>query len=134
MSLARDSSLFTDAGNLRTLLVGKQKLDDAKSTLISYKKGEVHEMTAQLWKAKKFVDSAVHPGETASSGSRNDILCKIILTTCEETGEAIILPFGMSSFALSGLFVTAGMLMPGLGVSVYSSRSPQISANKGLRH
>ena len=34
-----------------------------------------------------------------------------------DTGEAVFLPFRMSSFVLTNLVVTAGMLTPGLGVS-----------------
>jgi hypothetical protein len=51
-------------------------------------------MTPELWRAKKIVDSTLHP----------------------DTGEAVFLPFRMSCFVLSNLVVTAGMLTPGLGV------------------
>ncbi|KAJ2986222.1 hypothetical protein NUW58_g5129 [Xylaria curta] len=54
--------------------------------------GEIKEMTPELWKAKKIVDSTIHP----------------------DTGEPVLLPFRMSCFALSNLVVTAGMLTPGL--------------------
>ncbi|KAK4448619.1 Tricarboxylate/iron carrier [Podospora aff. communis PSN243] len=76
-----------------TLLVGKTGLEQAKKLLISYKQGETKEMTPQLWKAKKIVDSTLHP----------------------DTGEPVFLPFRMSCFVLSNLVVTAGMLTPGLG-------------------
>ncbi|KAK0645847.1 Tricarboxylate/iron carrier [Cercophora newfieldiana] len=76
-----------------TLLVGKTGLEQAKKLLISYKQGETREMTPQLWKAKKIVDSTLHP----------------------DTGEPVFLPFRMSCFVLSNLVVTAGMLTPGLG-------------------
>jgi hypothetical protein len=36
---------------------------------------------------------------------------------CLDTGLPVFLPFRMSSFVLSNLVVTAGMLTPGLGVS-----------------
>lgn len=40
------------------------------------------------------------------------------LTCCAiDTGEPVLLPFRMSSFVLSNLVVTAGMLTPGLKVS-----------------
>lgn len=35
-----------------------------------------------------------------------------------DTGEPVFLPFRMSCFVLSNLVVTAGMLTPGMGVSV----------------
>ncbi|KAK5663876.1 hypothetical protein OQA88_82 [Cercophora sp. LCS_1] len=76
-----------------TLLVGKTGLEQAKRLLISYKQGETKEMTPQLWRAKKIVDSTLHP----------------------DTGEPVFLPFRMSCFVLSNLVVTAGMLTPNLG-------------------
>lgn len=45
--------------------MGKTGLEQAKRALIAYKKGETHEMTPQLWKAKKIVDSTLHPGKAA---------------------------------------------------------------------
>ena len=30
---------------------------------MAYKQGEIKEMTPELWKAKKIVDSTLHPGE-----------------------------------------------------------------------
>jgi len=50
-------------------------------------------MTPELWRAKKIIDSTLHP----------------------DTGLPVFLPFRMSSFVLSNLVVTAGMLTPGLG-------------------
>ncbi|ORY70019.1 sideroflexin-5 [Pseudomassariella vexata] len=76
----------------RTLFTGKHGLEEAKSRLIAYKQGQVHEMTPELWRAKKIVDSTLHP----------------------DTGEPVLLPFRMSCFVLSNLIVTAGMLTPGL--------------------
>ncbi|KAG8428607.1 mitochondrial transport protein [Metarhizium acridum] len=49
-------------------------------------------MTPELWHAKKVVDSTLHP----------------------DTGEPVFLPFRMSSFVITNLIVTAGMLQPGL--------------------
>lgn len=54
-------------------------------------------MTPELWKAKKVVDSTLHP----------------------DTGEPVFLPFRMSCFVLSNLVVTAGMLTPNLGVRLF---------------
>ncbi|OTA60013.1 sideroflexin-5 [Hypoxylon sp. EC38] len=76
----------------RTLLAGKRGLEEAKKLVIAYKQGEIKDMTPELWKAKKIVDSTLHP----------------------DTGEPVLLPFRMSCFALSNLVVTAGMLTPGL--------------------
>ncbi|KAK4039945.1 Tricarboxylate/iron carrier [Parachaetomium inaequale] len=77
----------------RTLLVGSAGLEQAKKTLIAYKQGQIQSMTPELWRAKKIVDSTLHP----------------------DTGEAVFLPFRMSCFVLSNLVVTAGMLTPNLG-------------------
>ena len=78
----------------RTLFVGSRGLEEAKNLLISYKQGQIKHMTPDLWRAKKIVDSTLHP----------------------DTGEPVFLPFRMSCFVLSNLVVTAGMLTPNLGV------------------
>ncbi|TVY38661.1 putative mitochondrial transport protein [Lachnellula subtilissima] len=79
----------------RTLLVNQAGLEHAKTLIAGYKQGKIGEMNAELWKAKKIVDSTLHP----------------------DTGEPVLLPFRMSSFVLSNLVVTAGMLTPGLGTT-----------------
>ncbi|KAK4179025.1 putative mitochondrial transport protein [Triangularia setosa] len=86
----RHTASITDP---RTLLVSSAGLTDAKNLLVAYKNGQIPNMTPDLWKAKKIVDSTLHP----------------------DTGEAVFLPFRMSCFVLSNLVVTAGMLTPGLG-------------------
>ncbi|KAG4431639.1 hypothetical protein IFR05_012881 [Cadophora sp. M221] len=79
----------------RTLLVNNAGLEHAKNLVAGYKQGKITEMNEELWKAKKIVDSTLHP----------------------ETGEPVFLPFRMSCFALSNLVVTTGMLTPGLGTT-----------------
>ncbi|KAI1337973.1 Tricarboxylate/iron carrier [Xylariaceae sp. FL0016] len=76
----------------RTLFAGKSGLEHAKKLVVAYKTGEINEMTPELWKAKKIVDSTLHP----------------------DTGEPVFLPLRMSCFVFSNLVVTAGMLTPGL--------------------
>lgn len=78
----------------RTLLTSSAGLEHAKQSIAAYKQGKVVEMTPELWKAKKTIDSTLHP----------------------DTGQPVFLPFRMSCFVLSNLIVTAGMLTPGLGV------------------
>ncbi|GAW23058.1 hypothetical protein ANO14919_126070 [Xylariales sp. No.14919] len=85
----RHTASITDP---RTLLAGTSGLEDAKKLIMAYKQGDIKEMTPELWKAKKIVDSTIHP----------------------DTGKPVLLPFRMSCFALSNLVVTAGMLTPGL--------------------
>ena len=46
----------------RTLLVSKGGLEEAKNLVSQYKQGKVSTMTPELWKAKKIVDSTLHPG------------------------------------------------------------------------
>lgn len=46
----------------RTLLVGKTGLEQAKQAIMLYKQGHTKEITPDLWKAKKVVDSTLHPG------------------------------------------------------------------------
>ncbi|KLJ11231.1 hypothetical protein EMPG_13470 [Blastomyces silverae] len=77
----------------RTLFVSSAGLDKAKTLIASYKSGHVPSMTPELWRAKRIVDSTLHP----------------------DTGKPVFLPFRMSCFVLSNLIVTAGMLTPGLG-------------------
>ncbi|KAI2471497.1 Tricarboxylate/iron carrier [Annulohypoxylon bovei var. microspora] len=76
----------------RTLFAGQHGLEQAKKLLVAYKQGEIRDMTPELWKAKKIVDSTLHP----------------------DTGEPVLLPFRMSCYCLSNLVVTVGMLTPGL--------------------
>ncbi|TRX91154.1 hypothetical protein FHL15_007942 [Xylaria flabelliformis] len=85
----RHTASITDP---RTLIAGKSGLENAKKLVMAYKQGDIKEMTPELWKAKKILDSTIHP----------------------DTGEPVLLPFRMSCFALSNLVVTAGMLTPGL--------------------
>jgi hypothetical protein len=82
-------------GTCRTLFVGKTGLEQAKQIVTSYKQGKTQQLTPEVWRAKRIVDSTLHP----------------------ETGQPVFLPLRMSCFALSNLVVTAGMLTPGLGVS-----------------
>ncbi|KAK9455799.1 Tricarboxylate/iron carrier [Dipodascopsis uninucleata] len=79
----------------RMLLVTRKQLEESKNLVTAYKNGEIKEMTAQLWTAKKVLDSTIHP----------------------DTGEPVFLPFRMSSYVLSNLVVTAGMLTPNLGTA-----------------
>ncbi|KAL9023328.1 MAG: hypothetical protein Q9180_008279 [Flavoplaca navasiana] len=81
-----------DLADPRTLFVSSAGLESAKSLVSSYKLRHVQSMTPELWKAKKVVDSTLHP----------------------DTGQPVFLPFRMSCFVISNLIVTAGMLTPGL--------------------
>lgn len=47
---------------LRTLLVNKDGLGHAKDLISGYKQGKFKDMNAELWSAKKIVDSTLHPG------------------------------------------------------------------------
>ena len=46
----------------RTLLVSKAGLEHAKNLVAGYKQGKIGEMNDELWRAKKIVDSTLHPG------------------------------------------------------------------------
>ncbi|EOD49559.1 putative hsp70 family chaperone lhs1 protein [Neofusicoccum parvum UCRNP2] len=82
-----------DISDPRTLLTGSTGLAHAKELVSAYKQGKIASMTPDLWKAKKVIDSTLHP----------------------DTGEPVFLPFRMSAYVLTNLVVTAGMLTPGLG-------------------
>ena len=45
-----------------TLFAGTQGLDNAKRLVTEFKTGKIEHMTPQLWRAKKIVDSTLHPG------------------------------------------------------------------------
>ncbi|KAK7428620.1 Sideroflexin FSF1 [Neonectria magnoliae] len=75
-----------------TLFAGSAGLESAKQLVTEYKTGKLERMTPDLWTAKKVVDATLHP----------------------DTGEPVLLPFRMSSYVLTNLIVTAGMLQPGL--------------------
>ncbi|KAL2823726.1 Tricarboxylate/iron carrier [Aspergillus cavernicola] len=81
-----------DISDPRMLFVSSAGLEQSKRLISLYKNHEIPAMTAELWRAKKVVDSTLHP----------------------DTGEAVFLPFRMSCYVLSNLIVTAGMLTPGL--------------------
>ena len=78
-------------------MAGSDGLEHAKKLIVAYKSGAMREMTPDLWKAKKIVDSTLHP----------------------DTGEPVLLPFRMSCYVISNLVVTAGMLTPGMGVCCF---------------
>ncbi|KAG7661891.1 fsf1 [[Candida] subhashii] len=75
------------------LLNSTHQIETAKRRIWDYKNGVIPAMTPELWRAKKILDSTLHP----------------------DTGETVFLPFRMSSCVLSNLVVTAGMLTPNLG-------------------
>ena len=101
------------------LFISSSGLENAKKLIVSYKEGKTKEMTADLWRAKQIVDSTLHPGML-----NLDILIYVfniythtnMQLTISDTGKPVFLPFRMSSFVLSNLVVTAGMLTPGLQV------------------
>lgn len=83
-----------NANKERMMLVSPSSLDNAKRLISSYKENHIPKMTPELWQAKKVVDSTLHP----------------------DNGEPVFLPFRMSSYVMTNLIVTGGMLTPGLKV------------------
>lgn len=77
------------------LLNTTSDIEAAKRTIWDYKNGVTLKLTPELWRAKRVLDSTLHP----------------------DTGETVFLPFRMSSCVLSNLVVTAGMLTPNLGTA-----------------
>ena len=75
------------------LLNTTSEIETAKRMIWDYRNGVIPSMTPELWRAKKVLDSTLHP----------------------DTGETVFLPFRMSSSVLSNLVVTSGMLTPNLG-------------------
>ncbi|KAI9711175.1 MAG: putative alpha-isopropylmalate carrier [Bogoriella megaspora] len=81
-----------DISDPRTLFVSNAGLENAKRMVSEYKQGKIQNMTPDLWRSKKIVDSTLHP----------------------DTGQPVFLPWRMSCFVLTNLVVTAGMLTPNL--------------------
>lgn len=52
----------------RTLLVNQAGLEHAKALVAGYKQGKIGEMNTEVWKAKKIVDSTLHPGMRIGNG------------------------------------------------------------------
>lgn len=82
-----------DVSDPRMLLVTSSDIASAKQLVSAYKAGSIQDMSPELWRAKKVLDSTIHP----------------------DTGKSVLLPFRMSCYVLSNLVVTVGMLTPGLG-------------------
>ncbi|KAG5360509.1 putative mitochondrial transport protein [Yarrowia sp. B02] len=78
----------------RMLLNTPTDINKAKKAIAEWKNGD-GPMTPTLWTAKRVLDSTLHP----------------------DNGEPVMLPFRMSSYVLSNLVVTVGMLTPNLGTA-----------------
>lgn len=85
----------TEISDPTMLLNTSQDIQRAKTMIWEYRNGVRSELSPELWRAKRVLDSAIHP----------------------DTGETVLLPFRMSSCVLSNLVVTAGMLTPNLGTA-----------------
>ncbi|OBA28110.1 tricarboxylate carrier [Hanseniaspora valbyensis NRRL Y-1626] len=79
----------------RMLLTSDAQLTEAKSLVSLYRTGKLTTPTPEFWKAKKQLDSTLHP----------------------DTGDKVFLPFRMSCCVISNLFVCVGMMTPGLGTA-----------------
>lgn len=78
------------------LLHTSKDIEAAKELIYKYRNGELPpQMTPELWRAKQVLDSTLHP----------------------DTGTPVLLPFRMSSYVLSNLVVTVGMLTPNMGTA-----------------
>lgn len=78
----------------RMLLNTSTDIENARTLISDYRNGK-GPMTPELWRAKRVLDSTLHP----------------------DTGVPVLLPFRMSSYVLSNLVVTVGMLTPGMGTA-----------------
>ncbi|ANB11956.1 Fsf1p [Sugiyamaella lignohabitans] len=78
----------------RMLFNTSKDIELARKLIGDYKNSD-GPMTPELWRAKRVLDSTLHP----------------------DTGLPVVLPFRMSSYVLSNLVVTVGMLTPGLGTA-----------------
>lgn len=78
----------------RTLLTTAADMEAARGLIAQYRAGTAA-MSPEMWRAKRVLDASLHP----------------------DTGKPVLLPFRMSSYVLSNLVVTVGMLTPGLGTA-----------------
>lgn len=85
---------FAEVSSPLLLFHSNETIRRAQQALRDYESGK-REKSAELWADKQLVDSSVHP----------------------DTGEIVFLPFRMSSYVLSNLVVTVGMLTPNLGTA-----------------
>lgn len=81
-----------EVSNPLTLFNSNDTIRRAQRILAECSAGQ-RPLNEEVWSAKRLVDSSVHP----------------------DTGEIVTLPFRMSSYVLSNLVVTVGMLTPNLG-------------------
>lgn len=51
----------------RMLLTSSAGLEHAKQLVTAYKTGKIRDMTPELWKAKKIIDSTLHSGTAHTS-------------------------------------------------------------------
>ncbi|KAF5094957.1 hypothetical protein D0Z03_001940 [Geotrichum reessii] len=77
------------------LLNTPSDVERARALIAGYRSGATPTMSPELWRAKQVLDSTLHP----------------------DTGLPVPLPFRMSSYVLSNLVVTVGMLTPNLGTA-----------------
>ena len=68
------------------MLVNHNGLEHAKSLVAAYKQGNIRDMNPELWKAKKIVDSTLHPG-WCRIGSEGDSEC--LLGGCRYRGTSL---------------------------------------------
>ena len=64
------STVLIEFGFHRTLLVSSSGLENAKKLVSEFKQGKIKGMTPDLWRAKKLVDSTLHPGKLCRGASK----------------------------------------------------------------
>lgn len=63
-----------------TLFAGQTGLEKAKRLVSDYKTGKIEHMNPELWRAKKIVDSTLHPGKRTHCIAKN---CGLEVNKCE---------------------------------------------------
>ena len=59
-----------DSSRNRTLLTSSAGLEQAKQLIAAYKTGKIQDMSPDLWKAKKIIDSTIHPGTNYTNSEK----------------------------------------------------------------
>jgi Sideroflexins len=62
MPIGLNSDKLADENHDRTLFVSSAELERAKNLITAFKTGKIPSMNPEIWRAKKIVDSTIHPG------------------------------------------------------------------------
>ncbi|KAL2387285.1 hypothetical protein RJZ90_000023 [Blastomyces dermatitidis] len=121
----------------RTLFVSSAGLEKAKNLIASYKSGHVPSMTPELWRAKRIVDSTLHPGMlTPGLGTRGIVLWQVanqsLNVAINNANANKSTPLSYSAMAKSYLMAVSASCSVALGLNAVVPRLKRVSPNTKL--